>query len=84
MTEEIRTYRIEVDMKTDKRVMHSRGFRAFHTDFISNNSANGYQVTYDDTPDPIDPNDERSKILNEKLKDDTLTFSELKELMRLS
>ena len=36
MTEEIKIYRTKVLMKSDKKIMNSRGFRALHTDFINN------------------------------------------------
>lgn len=52
LTIEIEDYSNRVLMKTAKKIRASNGWRALHTDFINNKESDGYQVTYDNTPDP--------------------------------
>ena len=84
MTEEIKTYRTEDLMKTDKRIMNGRGFYSKHTDFINNDRNQGFRVTYVDTIIPTPVSFFRRKILRQKLNDDTITFTELKEYLRIT
>jgi len=79
-------------MKIGKNARVAQGWRALHTDFINNVERDGYRVTYVNGID----NEENSEdaeirrlvrhiidLLNKRIETDTITFSELKMLMRL-
>lgn len=84
MTTKTIHYNTRAQMEAGKALEVSNGFRALHTDFTNNNQAQGFDVFFDDTPDPIDPNFLRKNILDERLQNDIISFNELKELLRLS
>ena len=84
MTRQIVEYTTEAAMKTDKAVKVRQGFRALHIDFINNDKSQGYKVTYDNTVLPIDPSHQKRKDLQARLTNNTISFNELKELLRLS
>lgn len=58
-----------------------------HDDFIDINDnptdGNSGRLTFENTIEPIDPNDILFKLLLGKLKNDTITISQLKMLIRL-
>jgi len=85
MTQEIIDYATEALMKADSRVKNQRGFRAIHVDFINNDKSEGLRVTYDDTPDVIDPRFPRTEELRKKLmnKQTPMTMPELLEFLRI-
>lgn len=93
MTIEIKEYATKELKKQDKIIMSIAGWSSLHEDFINNKESNGYRVTYVNGSD--DPNNspkaaqrrlefQRQGELIEKLKGNTISFNELKELLRLS
>ena len=79
MTVKTKTYKTRTSMNVDKKLMLQQNFRSLHTDYVEN----GFEVIYDDSPDIIDDKLIRMKQLKSKLISDSLSFGELKELMRL-
>ena len=92
MTVEIKEYKTRKSMKIGKTARNALGWRSLHTDFINNIERDGYRVTYVNGLDN-EENSEDGKIrqlqfhltelLNQRIETDTLTFGELKMLLRL-
>lgn len=86
MTIEIEFYFTRKLMKKGKVQRHLNQWRSLHTDFIDNK----FRVTYvnglDDPDQPNESETARRELLNlllEKLKNNTITFEQLKMLIRL-
>ncbi len=85
MTTKTIHYDTRPEMVTGKAAEATNGFRALHTDFTNNDQAQGFDVFFDDAPGPpITPDEQRRQDLSAKLKNDTISFPELKELLRLA
>jgi len=91
MTIETEDYATIPEMKRGKNNRLRNGWRSFHTDFINNKESDGYHVTFvngRDDPDKTPQADQdrldfqRQKALKEKLMNDTISDSELRELLR--
>ena len=92
MTIEFEDYHTRKIMKKAKDVRVSNGWRSLHTDFINNKESDGFHVTFvngiDDpsnSPEAIQQRAEAAllELLLDKLKNDTITPSQLRVLMRL-
>lgn len=96
MTIQTEDYLTRAAMKTGKDVRTSNGWRALHTDFINNTERDGYHVTYvnglddpDNDPAVIAERTQqkidlaREQELITKLKDDTITTTEIREFLKL-
>lgn len=90
MTIETEDYITRDLMKQGKKIRHSNGWRSLHTDFINNNESQGYHVTFVNGSDDSDNSPEadqrrtefqRQKVLREKLRNRTMTFPELMEML---
>jgi len=88
MTIEIKFFNSLEDAKIEKKKMTKKNFRPLHTDFVDGK----IKVTFvngDDDPansdeqKALDVKFQRISELDSKLQDDSLTFPELKERMRL-
>ena len=91
MTIETEDYVTKKIMNREKSFRNSNRWRVLHTDFINNDESQGYHVTYvDGTDDPDNSahsiqkrlDFQRLKELQSKLQDDTITDTELRELLR--
>lgn len=90
MTIETEDYQTRDLMKQGKRRRNQNGWRSLHTDFVNNVESDGYHVTFvngsddpDNSPeaDQRKPDFQRQKELSQKLKDRTITQTELLELL---
>jgi len=85
MTVQIITYPTRKKMNIGKDIMTPLGFRPLHTDFIGDE----FRVTFVDGADnPQQSEDDQLKfkltrLLIKTIENDTITFSDLKMLMRL-
>ena len=91
MTIETEDYATKILMESGKKIRHDNGWRPFHTDFINNDELQGYHVTYvNGIDDPHNSSEaisdrleqQRIRTLREKLEDDSISFSQLKDLLR--
>jgi len=74
------TYFTQRQRKTELELAHRSGETMIHDDFLVNSK----QLTFDILPDiPPDPNQILKELLLEKLKNNTITFEQLKTLIRL-
>lgn len=95
MTKVVKEYPTKDLMNQDKTIFNAQGLTTLHIDFINNNQADGYRVTFVSGKD--DPNNtperiaertkqelERTKIelLKQKAKDKDLSKDELDELLQ--
>jgi len=89
---EIETFRTRKIMKREKLIRTTNGWRPLHTDFVDNNESDGYRVTFvnglDDSSNSDEAKENQSKqrlrdLLIQTIENDTITFSDLKILMRL-
>ena len=96
MTIETEDYINRDSMKADKVIRASNGWRSLHTDFINNKESDGYRVTFvngidneENSPERIAEraleikNQKRIDFLKEKIEDDSITFSQVKEFLRI-
>lgn len=89
MTIKTQIYTTRKVMKREKKKMNQLGFRALHTNFIDNDESNGFNVTFVDSIDEPKNSDESivkdrlTALLIKTLENDTITFQDLKILMRL-
>ena len=78
-------YKNKVEWKNRKSLLKSKE-SFIHDDFIDKNgnatNGNSGRLTIDIIPDVINPKIKRKKELRKKLKDDSITFNELKEMLR--
>ena len=93
MTIEIIDYTTRFLMEQGKTLKNSQGLRPLHTDFINNDELQGFHVTYVNGIDDPENSAEaiakraefaRLKTLRAKLENDTISFPELKDLLRSS
>jgi len=92
LTVVIETYPTRKVMRRDKNIMSKAGFRPLHTDFIDNDKSKGFRVTFVNELDDPDNSEEQKtrnlqfklrKLLIRTIENDTITFEDLKILMRL-
>jgi len=92
MTIEVQDYRTRKRMRIgkDKRVLN--GWRSLHTDFINNKESEGFRVTFVNGLDNEENTEEGQtrklrtqliQLLYKRIESDTISFKELKMLMRL-
>jgi len=83
----IKYYNSKTKWKKLKKEAIQRGESTIHDDFIDVNGittdGTSGRLTFDIIPSTLDTELIRKKELNKKLKDDTITFDELKEYLRL-
>lgn len=94
MTIEVIDYLTKPLMRQGKRDKYLQGMSSLHTDWINNNSSNGYRVTFvdgiDDPTNSIRRVNERAqqntdRLRIEQLNNQTnLSIPEMRELLRLS
>jgi len=92
MTIEIKEYKTRKSMVRGKKDRSDLGWRGLHTDFINNVERDGYRVTYvngiDNEENSEDAENSRlvvklQKLLNDRIETDSITFNELKMLLRI-
>jgi len=97
LTKEIIDYQTKAELKQGYALKNSQGMRSLHTDFINNDESQGYRVTFVDglddphnAPELVEQrrlqkiDNDRKINLKEKLKNDSISMPELRELLRLS
>ena len=97
MTKEIIDYQTRAEMKIGKKEKNLLGLRSLHIDFINNDEKQGFRVTFvsglddpNNAPELVEErrlekiNKDIKRNLNEKLKNDSISMPELRELLRLT
>ncbi len=80
MTIRIIDYQTRQQMKNGHELQNRQGFRTKHIDFINNDESQGYHVTYTNDAEII--SNAREYELSKKIRDSSLTLSEINEWIR--